>query len=622
VSDSRVEHTSSAKTTADEQAAPGTEPVQAPVVREKGSHGTAHIKIIPVNRENRLRIREEAERRMLDFDRSAPPGKPALMAMAQGLLSSLGLDPVGYLGFTMVALSNVFWMDQVKAVDFSRRVVLLPHCLRDSSACPADYDEEGLDCRSCGACALAGLKRTAEELGYQVRIAEGTPVVMRIIVNGEADAIVGVACLDMLEKAIDKILAVGIPAVAVPLLSSNCKDSTVDEDWVRGLLLMKAGPASVRTRTYIPLMRKANAVFEEESLERLAPRTRATAAPAGSRQGDPQSSWDPVASTEALGYEFLVSGGKRFRPFITLAAYDAVTDGNGTAPEAIETGLNVPDHVLQTALAIEVFHKASLVHDDIEDNDLYRYGKKTLHRQHGIPVAINVGDYLIGLGYRVATGAAGQADAGCVAEILQLLAKAHVKLTEGQGAELAWRLSADKSFTPLDALRIYALKTAPAFEAALFAGLRLGGSIDLPDDLLPDFSRNLGVAYQILNDLKDWDGDDDDKLLSGADVLSARPTLLLALTLQSSELEARESLLELLHSGESAERKIEQARHLYRRHGVFGKAERLVTKHRARAEAAADRAEPGRVRGLLYFLADTILQRDKPDNRDLVQTMA
>jgi len=384
---------------------------------------------------------------------------------------------------------------------------------------------------------------------------------------------------------------------------------------------MKAGPASVRTRSYIPLMRKAYEIFEEESLERLAPRVRRDGAAAGPDQDDSQPIWDPIGSAERLGYEFLVGGGKRFRPFITLAAHDAVTHGNGTAPEAIETGLEVPDHVLQTALAIEIFHKASLVHDDIEDNDRYRYGQKTLHRRHGVPVAINVGDYLIGLGYRVAAGAAGQADAGCVAEILQRLARAHVKLTEGQGAELAWRSAADKSFTPLDALRIYALKTAPAFEAALFAGLRLGGQINLPEDLLPDFSRNLGVAYQILNDLKDWDGDDNDKLLSGADVLSARPTLLLALALQSSASEVRESLLGLLHSGESAERKIEQARDLYRRHGVFEKAERLVAKHRERAEAAADRAQPARVRSLLHFLADTILQRDKPDNRDLVQTM-
>jgi len=56
--------------------------------------------------------------------------------------------------------------------------------------------------------------------------------------------------------------------------------------------------------------------------------------------------------------------------------------------------------VKRAAVAIETFHKASLVHDDIEDDDAYRYGHETLHRVHGVGTAINVGDYLIGLGYR------------------------------------------------------------------------------------------------------------------------------------------------------------------------------------------------------------------------------
>ena len=52
-------------------------------------------------------------------------------------------------------------------------------------------------------------------------------------------------------------------------------------------------------------------------------------------------------------------------------------------------------------MSIETFHKASLVHDDIEDDDAFRYGAETIHRQYGIPTAINVGDYLIGMGYRL-----------------------------------------------------------------------------------------------------------------------------------------------------------------------------------------------------------------------------
>ncbi len=192
----------------------------------------------------------------------------------------------------------------------------------------------------------------------------------------------------------------------------------------------------------------------------------------------------------------------------------------------------MPDSVQRTALAIEAFHKASLVHDDIEDDDAFRYGAPTLHRQYGIGTAINVGDYLIGLGYRLVSRERKALGAETAADILDKLADAHLKLSEGQGAELLWRDAADKALTPLDALKIYALKTAPAFEAALYSGVRLAGPAEKYEKAVGDFSRNLGVAFQILNDLKDWGGDEDNKLVAGQDVLAARPTLLLALALE------------------------------------------------------------------------------------------
>ena len=64
------------------------------------------------------------------------------------------------------------------------------------------------------------------------------------------------------------------------------------------------------------------------------------------------------------------------------------------------------------------------------------------------------------------------------ADILDSLADAHLKLSEGQGAELLWRDSRDKRLTPLDALKIYALKTSPAFEAAFYSGARLAGPVE------------------------------------------------------------------------------------------------------------------------------------------------
>src|SRR5205814_3573979 len=273
---------------------------------------------------------------------------------------------------------------------------------------------------------------------------------------------------------------------------------------------------------------------------------------------------------ENIAYDWLGQGGKRSRPFITLAAYDALKGAPAT--RAADAAL-LPDGVRRTALAIEAFHKASLVHDDIEDDDTFRYGRETLHRQYGVGAAINVGDYLIGLGYRLVSRDRKELGAETAADILDRLAQAHLKLSEGQGAELLWRDAGDKALTPLDALKIYALKTAPAFEAALYAGVRLAGPADAYEKSVAEFSKNLGIAFQILNDLKDWDGDSDNKLVAGQDVLSARPTLLLALALEGASPADCGELLTLLRGEHDMEKEdlVARVRFLFDKAAVFAK---------------------------------------------------
>ena len=192
---------------------------------------------------------------------------------------------------------------------------------------------------------------------------------------------------------------------------------------------------------------------------------------------------------------------------------------------------------------------------------------------HGVGTAINVGDYLIGLGYRLVARDRKELGAEVAADILDKLADAHMKLSEGQGAELLWRDAEDKALTTLDALKIYALKTSPAFEAALYTGVRLAGPAEKYEKMVADFSRNVGVAFQILNDIKDWVGDEDNKLVAGQDVLAARPTLLLALALEGSPPAQREELLHLIEqsrtaAGDGRGDRGPRARALLRREGV------------------------------------------------------
>lgn len=572
---------------------------------------TSHLKLVPETLEQRESLRQLCQEVTAKLDKSHPLDKPEMERLARATMAEAGLSE-GYLGWMMVMLASEFWREQVAAVPPERRLLLLPHCLKHAEGCPADYDEFGLDCRRCGACSIADFRTVAEDMGYKVLVAEGSPIVMKIIVSGYIDAIVGVACLNVLEKAIDKVLIAGVPCMAVPLLSSDCRNTSVDESWVSDMIHVK--PTSTLTQTthsYLPLLRAAKGMFDPAELNRLLPRR---------RESDPSNGnaadVTPLAATEHIAYDFLARGGKYSRPFITLAAYDAASQNRNPANA-------LPDSVKRVALSIETFHKASLVHDDIQDDDAYRYGVDTVHREHGIATAINVGDYLIGLGYQMVAGDAAvvQQETGvgpdATADILQKLSQSHLRLTEGQGAELLWRDRKNKELTPLDALTIYALKTSPAFEAALYGGIRMAGDATELAGPIHEFCKHLGVAFQILNDLKDWRGDDDNKLSVGGDVLGGRPTLLLALALEALDGAEREELLAL--ATDPPADAVPRVRKLYNQAGVFAKADQMIDKHQDRAEAIADDLPSEPLRRLAYYLIDSVLERPAEQTPQLVE---
>jgi len=579
--------------------------------RKARRRSTSHLKGVPQSKALREELRDRCRKVADGLDKSRPLSKDEMEAVARTLLKDAGQGEE-YVGWTMVAMATAFWHDQVAHIPPERRLLLLPHCLKHAEGCPADYDQFGLDCKTCGACSIADFRGAAEEMGYKVLVAEGTPIILKIIVSGYVDAIIGVACLNVLEKAIDKILLAGIPCMAVPLLSSDCRNTSVDEDWVNEMIhIQPRSEKKQETRSYLHLMRAAHQLFEPEQLETLSPRLRSDKLVADMLALESRDSLDPIAATEAIAYDFLAKGGKHSRPFITLAVHDALTGGKATLGDGAEHLQQISPAVKKAALSIEAFHKASLVHDDFQDDDRYRYGEETLHYQFGAPTAVNVGDYLIGLGYRLVSREAGELGGDVAADILDCLAESHLRLCEGQGAELLWRDARDKRLKPIDALKIYALKTSPAFEAAFVAGARIAGEVDSYREPLRKFARNLGVAFQILNDLKDWRGDDDNKLAAGGDILGGRPTVLWALALAGLPPE-KQIELESLVSPDNArptDWRISEVRRLYTEADVFEQAQQLVDKHQQRAESIADDLEPEELRRLMYYLIDTVLQR-------------
>ena len=133
-----------------------------------GKHaGSGRFKVVPETRELRDRIRTKAACLGSTFNRSRPLTREELEEMSRKLLTEVGLGEQ-YLGFTMVAISNEFWREQVQAIDFKRRFLLLPHCLKHAQKCPGHYDKFGLDCENCHACIVGNFKIKAEELGYKV----------------------------------------------------------------------------------------------------------------------------------------------------------------------------------------------------------------------------------------------------------------------------------------------------------------------------------------------------------------------------------------------------------------------------------------------------------------------
>ena len=565
----------------------------------KSSHSSSllpNLKEVPESKSTRDSLRRCADELVASLEHRVT-GRKELEMHARAILQRLEL-PERFLAWTMVTLGSTIWRDQVKSIPHSRRILLLPHCMRDSEKCKALYDESGLLCENCGACPLGDMRTKAKKLGYRVLIAEGSPYVLQLILSGEVDAVLGIGCLNSLEKSFEKILMADIPGLAVPLHSCGCVDTETDLDVAMHMIETPYVESShdAQKNSRIHLLRTAHSMFTPEGLFRLIPPTREF--DYRKDEGVMLEGLDPISATEALGYDFLLQGGKHFRPFITLAAYRALA------------GEQLPDSVKRVAMAIEIFHKSSLVHDDIEDDDAFRYGQPTLHHLHGVPMAINIGDYLLGLGYRVVAQQTQWLPSDAVADILAHLGIAHTKLSEGQGAELLWRDKADKRLSPLDALKIYALKTAPAFEVALYAGLRMAGPIGAFAPAVSKFSRHLGIAFQILNDLKDRDHDAANSRAQGVDLLGGRPTVLWALALDGLAPNSQQELLALADTSQgetdTADR-LARMESLYRTAGVYEKARLLVDRHASKAREIAAAVDHEEFRRLLSYLLDTII---------------
>ncbi len=508
-------------------------------------------------------------RSYIEKNRPVPPlPLEELRTHSQRIVADRGLD-ARYLDYVAVLLNSEMWREPLASIPYDRRLLLLPKCLRDEEHCPAPFDELGLLCKRCGKCSIQELQDEAERLGYAVLVAEGSAVVMALVQTGKIDAIVGVSCLSVLERAFPYMESAAIPGVAIPLLQDDCKDTNVDIDWVWEVIHLTSADRTHRL-DLDRLRAEVESWFSKESLDAIL--------------------GEATSETETIAREWLARAGKRWRPFLTVCTYTALQED----PEA-----PLPEDLRRIAVAVECFHKASLVHDDIEDDDALRYGEETLHVTHGVPVALNVGDLLVGEGYRLIGES--EAPAEVKAEMLRIAASGHRTLSLGQGAELFW-MRKPEPLAPLQVLDIFRQKTAPAFEVALRLGAAYARADEELGSVLARYSEALGIAYQIRDDVEDLDRNE-----APDDLESLRLSLPLAVAFDFAKRDdAILGELEPMWRSERSQETARRARAIVTELGADERCRRLLDSYKEQAVRSLAIVEHASLKGLLRRVVSKI----------------
>lgn len=207
----------------------------------------------------------------------------------------------------------------------------------------------------------------------------------------------------------------------------------------------------------------------------------------------PPASQPPSSVHEAMRYSTL-NGGKRLRPILALAACDAV-------------GGNI-ENALPAACAIECIHSFSLIHDDLPcmDNDDFRRGKPTAHKAFGEAIALLAGDALFALAFQIISETPSEVPPEIAIAVWKLIASATG--TSGMvGGQVMDMLAEGRKPNFAEVTQIHKLKTGALIEISVTVGAMLGGGTADQVNALSAFGRNIGLAFQIADDVLDLKGD-------------------------------------------------------------------------------------------------------------------
>ena len=183
---------------------------------------------------------------------------------------------------------------------------------------------------------------------------------------------------------------------------------------------------------------------------------------------------------------YSIQGGKRIRPLIVLLSYDS-----------IGTGKPLTDDPMPAAIAVELLHTESIIHDDIIDGDLVRRDRETFHARYGINPSILSADYVLGIVLDIASQYADL-------RVGRELSRSVLRMSEGEYAEFIVQ-SHDSRITSAEYIDIIENKTASLFQTSAKIGAMIAEAKTQTIEAMSEFGMNLGIAYQIQDDILDWD---------------------------------------------------------------------------------------------------------------------
>jgi geranylgeranyl diphosphate synthase, type II len=284
--------------------------------------------------------------------------------------------------------------------------------------------------------------------------------------------------------------------------------------------------------------------------------------------------------------------GKRIRPFLTLLGCEAVSGSSD-------------DNALNVALAVEILHNFTLIHDDIMDQAELRHNRPTVHRQWNVNTAILTGDMMIAFAYELALLAEGTRQT----ELIRILNHANITICEGQALDMELEKKLDATID--DYLDMIAKKTGRLISAALEAGGVAGNGT--PEQLrsLVTFGEKIGRAFQIQDDYLDIMATDGKSgKMAGGDIINGKKTYLLLRSLELTTGLEKELLQSIIANKGTSPDKVSEVRSVYEQCGVLEETAALINRTTEEAFSALDQLPFAEGREYLRGYANILMKRD------------